>query len=162
MNCSKCGAPLTPVAGRDYLHCSFCLAYSFPRGADLCVDRVVPLGLTTETPCPRCDEPLALGALEGRHVKRCETCRGVLVPTADFGNLVQKRRHEYTGPARRPVPLNPDELRRRVDCPACAGAMEVHPYYGPGNVVIDSCRDCRLVWLDYGELAAIERAPGRR
>jgi Zn-finger nucleic acid-binding protein len=40
--------------------------------------------------------------------------------------------------------------------------MDVHPYYGPGSQVIDSCPHCRLVWLDAGELAAIERAPGRR
>jgi Zn-finger nucleic acid-binding protein len=40
--------------------------------------------------------------------------------------------------------------------------MEVHPYYGPGSQVIDSCHRCRLVWIDSGELAAIEKAPGRR
>jgi Zn-finger nucleic acid-binding protein len=38
--------------------------------------------------------------------------------------------------------------------------MDVHPYYGPGNVVIDTCGKCGLVWLDHGEMAVIENAPG--
>jgi Zn-finger nucleic acid-binding protein len=39
--------------------------------------------------------------------------------------------------------------------------MDVHPYYGPGNVVIDSCSACDLIWLDHGELTQITDAPGR-
>lgn len=39
--------------------------------------------------------------------------------------------------------------------------MDVHPYYGPGNVVIDSCTACSLIWLDYGELQQMTDAPGR-
>lgn len=39
--------------------------------------------------------------------------------------------------------------------------MATHPYYGPGNVVIDTCEDCNIVWLDFGELSQIVDAPGR-
>ena len=39
--------------------------------------------------------------------------------------------------------------------------MDVHPYYGPGNVVIDTCGQCYLVWLDHGELKQIADAPGQ-
>jgi Zn-finger nucleic acid-binding protein len=38
--------------------------------------------------------------------------------------------------------------------------METHPYYGPGNVIIDSCSRCELIWLDFGELKQIADAPG--
>ena len=38
--------------------------------------------------------------------------------------------------------------------------MEVHPYYGPGNVIIDSCTTCDFLWLDAGELRQISDAPG--
>ena len=38
--------------------------------------------------------------------------------------------------------------------------METHPYYGPGNVIIDSCARCEFVWLDFGELKQIADAPG--
>lgn len=39
--------------------------------------------------------------------------------------------------------------------------MSTYPYCGPGNVVIDVCARCTLVWFDHGELGAIIRAPGR-
>jgi Zn-finger nucleic acid-binding protein len=39
--------------------------------------------------------------------------------------------------------------------------MTTHPYYGPGNVVIDNCPACAVIWLDHGELTAIRDAPGR-
>jgi hypothetical protein len=39
--------------------------------------------------------------------------------------------------------------------------MDVHPYFGPGNVIIDTCGTCDLVWLDFGELKQIEDAPGQ-
>jgi Zn-finger nucleic acid-binding protein len=39
--------------------------------------------------------------------------------------------------------------------------MDTHPYYGPGNVVIDNCGRCGLVWLDFGELDRIISAAGR-
>ena len=39
--------------------------------------------------------------------------------------------------------------------------MTTHPYYGPGNVVMESCDSCNLVWLDHGELQQIVDAPGR-
>jgi Zn-finger nucleic acid-binding protein len=37
--------------------------------------------------------------------------------------------------------------------------MSVHPYYGPGNAVVDTCGDCLLVWLDHSELSVIVTAP---
>jgi Zn-finger nucleic acid-binding protein len=40
--------------------------------------------------------------------------------------------------------------------------MDTHPYGGPGNVIIDTCENCSLNWLDYGELQHIVRAPDER
>jgi len=40
--------------------------------------------------------------------------------------------------------------------------METHFYAGPGNVVMDSCENCELIWLDRGELMHIARAPDSR
>ena len=59
----------------------------------------------------------------------------------------------------RPVPA--------PDCPLCASPLaralldDVFAYYGPGNVVIDSCQRCDLIWLDFGELEQITTAGGR-
>ncbi len=39
--------------------------------------------------------------------------------------------------------------------------MQTHPYYGPGNIVIDTCGHCNAIWLDHGELGRAVNAPGR-
>jgi Zn-finger nucleic acid-binding protein len=37
--------------------------------------------------------------------------------------------------------------------------MAAHIYGGPGNVVIDSCENCQVNWLDHGELRRMALAP---
>jgi Zn-finger nucleic acid-binding protein len=105
---------------------------------------------------------MTLAAMDGLQVEHCEDCQGVLVLDEIFALLVRNRRAEYRGAASRPTPINPDLLATRVPCPTCRRSMEVHPFYGPGNVVIDSCCHCGMIWLDCREMAAIEAAPGLR
>jgi Zn-finger nucleic acid-binding protein len=38
--------------------------------------------------------------------------------------------------------------------------MSNHKYMGPGNIIIDTCNDCDLIWLDFGELSKVVAAPG--
>ncbi|MGD0548268.1 MAG: hypothetical protein ABR991_10645, partial [Terracidiphilus sp.] len=38
--------------------------------------------------------------------------------------------------------------------------MDAHFYGGPGNVVIDSCEECCVIWLDRGEARRIARSAG--
>ncbi|MFC2031008.1 zf-TFIIB domain-containing protein [Chloroflexota bacterium] len=52
-------------------------------------------------------------------------------------------------------------MARKLPCPRCGIVMDTHPYYGPGNIVIDNCGRCNLIWLDSGELGTITNAPGR-
>jgi Zn-finger nucleic acid-binding protein len=59
-----------------------------------------------------------------------------------------------------PAPLDRGALRRKIRCPHCKGVMNTHPYGGPGNIVVDNCESCRLVWLDTGELKSVINAPG--
>jgi Zn-finger nucleic acid-binding protein len=39
--------------------------------------------------------------------------------------------------------------------------MNTSPYSGPGNIVVDTCVHCGLMWLDCGELTVMANAPGR-
>lgn len=112
-------------------------------------------------PCPHCAAPLAKSLLDDAFpVEHCERCRGLLIARASFAQAVARRRARQTGPPVEPVPLDRRELKRVISCPACRTQMDVHPYYGPGNVVIDTCSRCDLVWLDFGELQQITDAPG--
>ena len=145
---------------RRYYFCRYCGTFHFldaPERDGIQVLETPPQALR----CTRCSGVLASAVLDGNHpVKYCTTCRGVLLPRATFAHVVQARRTWATGQPVAPLPLNRTELERLMSCPACASRMAVHPYYGPGNVIMDSCETCNLVWLDFGELKQIEDAPG--
>jgi Zn-finger nucleic acid-binding protein len=160
--CTNCGAPLVPSASGRFLVCSHCGASAALPAAAHTDDRVALIGRALEANCPTCGGTLVDGMMDDCRVGHCPGCRGVLLAGEDFAAIVRARRASYRRADAMPVPLEPLELQRRVDCPCCRTPMDVHPYYGPGNTVIDSCPTCGVVWLDHGEIARIERAPGRR
>lgn len=148
-------------ATRGYFFCRYCGSFHFPEtvaddGVRVLAETAPPL------PCPVCEHPLAHAMLdESFQVRYCGNCRGALLPRTSFAAVVQKRRAWASDQPAAPVPIDRGELERQVSCPACTKRMETHPYYGPGNVVIDSCLRCELIWLDFGELRQIVAAPGR-
>lgn len=162
MNCSNCGGPMELVEGRHYLSCRYCSTIGFPTELEDSSDRIKSLESLSDCSCPHCNIQLSEGLIEKVKVDYCEQCRGLLVSSPAFAQIVKQRRAEHRGPDDSPQPLKSDELNRRLNCPSCEQRMEVHPYYGPGNAVVDSCHRCELIWLDHGELGAIERAPGKR
>jgi Zn-finger nucleic acid-binding protein len=85
----------------------------------------------------------------------------VLLPRRTFASVITRRRAWATDPPDEPTPLNREDLSRQLSCPKCGGRFETYPNYGPGNVVIDSCATCDVVWLDFGEMRTMVDAPGR-
>lgn len=146
---------------RRYYFCRHCGTFAFLERGE--VDGIRVLERQAEPlPCPLCREPLAKALLDDRHVvQHCEKCRGVLLERTAFAGAVMGRRARATGPGLAVVELDRRELERRVTCSSCRKMMEVHPYFGPGNVIIDTCAKCDLVWLDFGELKQIADAPGQ-
>lgn len=157
-SCENCGAPMRPVPGRDYFHCEYCSSFAFPEPSP---DGVVLLGETGDVLCPVCSTPLVSASVADVRVLHCANCRGVLVEQEAFSVIVRLMRAQASGEPDPIRPVDRKELERDIACPHCGRTMETHPYYGPGNVVIDNCPRCALVWLDYGELAGIRDAPGR-
>ena len=149
------------VEARGYFFCRYCGSFHFPETAG--DDGIRILG-NAQKPmaCAICAQPLASAMLdESFPVHYCRNCRGVLLPRSSFATVVQTRRAWATDQPGPTIPLNRADLDRKVTCPACSAAMITHPYYGPGNVVLDNCRTCDLIWLDFGELKQIVAAPGR-
>jgi Zn-finger nucleic acid-binding protein len=146
---------------RRYYFCQYCGTFDFIETP--AVDGIQVLERSVEAlPCPLCRVPLAKSLLDETHViEHCERCRGLLIARAGFADAVGRRRGRASGPPAPPVPIDRRELNRRLVCPSCHEQMDVHPYYGPGNVVIDTCSQCDLLWLDFGELSQITDAPGR-
>ena len=162
MHCSNCGAALELTPFSDVADCGHCGTTTLLQRAENGLDRIVwseePMG----TICPRCEDSLVRAALEGCPAEACPQCRGVMLTNAAFGSIVRQRRADYRSAEFTPRPIDLDQLSDPVYCPGCQRTMEVHPYYGPGQQIIDSCVRCGLVWIDSGELTAIERAPGLR
>lgn len=159
MNCENCGAPLKVAPGGNYLFCEYCGSLSFPEERE---DRVQVLGEISDQTCPVCKVNL-VSAKVARQTPAlyCENCRGLMIQQETFGKLVTYLRSSASGPPDPPRALSEAELRRTLYCPNCKKRMDTHPYYGPGNFVIDICSACGLVWLDHGEITAIVKAPGR-
>jgi Zn-finger nucleic acid-binding protein len=145
---------------RRYFFCRYCGTFHFIDSDE--TDGVQVLERADSAPCPVCASPLAKALLDNVHaIQYCEQCRGVLLRRPVFSNVVNARRAFPAGAAVIPSPVDHRELQRRIICPQCRGQMDVHPYYGPGNIVIDTCSRCDVLWLDFGELKQVVDAPGK-
>ena len=121
------------------------------------------IGKSTDFLCPMCpDSNLSVCELHGTQVCGCGSCAGFLIDGASLSDLVIALRIDYRGKQDKPELLDSHELDQFIACPPCGNRMYTHPYHGPGNVVINSCSDCKLIWLDAGEFGKIIRAPGKR
>jgi Zn-finger nucleic acid-binding protein len=156
MNCPTCGGPLRLEEDKDYLICDFCKSMHFPEPD---ADGVRILGEPAQQSCPVCGIPLVHAAIGGLRILYCGRCRGMLIPMDAFLVVAEELRARQRAPCGLPHALDLRELERRIHCPRCGRAMDTHPYAGPGNIVIDSCSECQVDWLDYGELMRIVRAP---
>ena len=146
-----------PVPDRDYFLCEYCGSLAFPRPSP---DGVVALGEKGAVDCPVCSTTLVKGTVAEVRVLHCARCRGILAGRDAFSTIVRYLRAQASGEPDPVRPLNRDDLTREIACPYCGQTMDTHPYYGPGNVVIDNCGHCDVIWLDCGELATIRDAPG--
>ncbi len=159
MNCENCGAPTQPVQEKGYFFCTYCGSFQFPSAT--------PEGIRVleESPelitCPVCWSTLYRASIDGWPVLHCTNCRGFLSAQSIFINILNYRRANAAGPPGKPKPLNRQDLFREIYCPSCKQRMDTHPYYGPGNFVIDVCLHCGILWLDHGELHQATDAPGR-
>jgi Zn-finger nucleic acid-binding protein len=161
MNCRNCGGAMELFPARGYFFCRYCSSFHFPEAT-------APDGVRVLAPsadglsCPACRKTLASALLDEAHtVNYCQNCRGVLLSRGAFADVVRLRRAWATGTPANPIRPEQEELNRRSNCPMCRKHLATHPYYGPGNVVIDTCDTCDVVWLDFGELRQIVDAPGR-
>jgi Zn-finger nucleic acid-binding protein len=167
-NCPACGAPITLRPDTEGCKCDYCHAIFFPGEED---DNVVvsaasassgPAGAAAnpaiDLACQLCNLPLAQAAIAKIPVLYCTQCNGLLVHMGVLPDLIDAQRTGDRPPAVQ-TPPDPGELRRTIQCPKCHRRMDTHFYAGPGNVILDSCGDCLLIWLDRGELSRMAHAP---
>ena len=156
MNCPSCGAPMRLKPDMESFRCDYCQSVYFPEKND---DGVRVLGEPSGQDCPLCKVPLVHAAIDKVRIIYCTGCHGMLISMPVFEVLVEELQADAGGRATTVQPASDSEdLRRKIDCPQCHRPMDAHFYAGPGNVVIDSCEECSLIWLDRGELMRIVHA----
>jgi Zn-finger nucleic acid-binding protein len=142
--------------GREGLTCDYCRSVYFP---DKNNDGIRVLDELSELSCPVCAIPLAHALLAAHQILYCTRCRGSLIPATVFVLILEDLRVRRSDSCSIPHRPDPEELKRRIQCPQCHHDMDAHYYAGPGNIVIDDCARCELNWMDAGELMVVVRAP---
>ncbi|MGA9670645.1 MAG: zf-TFIIB domain-containing protein [Terracidiphilus sp.] len=156
MNCPSCGAPMRLKPDMASFKCEYCLSVYLPEiNVD---DGVRVLDEPSGQDCPICNTGLVHATVNTIRICYCKKCHGMLVPMEVLQSLVQELQTDKRAATIQP-PADATDLRRKINCPQCHRRMDAHFYAGPGNVVIDSCENCSLIWLDRGELMRIVRAP---
>jgi len=135
--------------------CSYCNSDYVPQANFEGVRVMAP----SESHCPLCKTNLNQAKLLSYGLLYCGACEGMLLEMDELMPLTEDLRASHDAPAYIGRPPDPKDLDRRIDCPLCGLTMDTHPYYGPGNVDIDTCEPCAVHWLDRGELRRIALAP---
>lgn len=155
MNCKHCGAPLRLEEGQEFFHCQYCGSYDFP---DANQDGVALLDDVSAFACPLCKEPLVFAAIRKIRILSCPNCRGNLIPQSKMLPILRQAKPSKPIRTHSANLQNKSELTRSSACPSCHKTMAAYPYGGPGNVIIQGCELCQLIWLDFGELSRIIRS----
>ena len=160
MSCPACGAPVALKPDTEGFRCDYCHSVFFPGEEEDGVQVVLtqadlPLSLA----CPVCSLPLVHASITKIPVLYCPQCHGLLMPMNELVSLIDALRAAREKLPAVQTPPDNDDLKRTLQCPQCHRRMETHFYAGPGNVIVDSCSDCFLIWLDRGEPSRIAHAP---
>jgi Zn-finger nucleic acid-binding protein len=148
MHCENCGGSVLGGTANNNLRCDFCEASRCEKVLRKVAARIKLLRGSTDVECPGCSQELRLGKLSKSKVLHCTHCRGLLMTTGTLREMVRQQRSKQprVGPA--PQAVAGTAFRRSVACPQCTMLLELHPYHGPGQVMIESCGRCNLVWFD--------------
>ena len=157
--CPACGAPVTPKPDTAGFKCDYCHAVFYPGEEDDGVVVGSELEPQQARACPLCSVPLVRATIAKIPVLYCTQCHGLLLPMPVLPDIVDEMRAGRDGQAAVQAPPDRGDLTRAIRCPQCSQRMDTHFYAGPGNVIIDSCGACLLLWLDRGELTRIAHAP---
>lgn len=113
--------------------------------------------------CPQCAIPLHGDAYERQPVSRCPRCDGTWLAKGDLERIQEAHLVDHSVQHR----LGTDTVERSVDmarqralpprtCPKCGDPMERREYGLASQVLIDACPHGDGLWLDAGELEAVE------
>jgi Zn-finger nucleic acid-binding protein len=118
------------------------------------------LGYGARMQCPRDGSPLSEQRYEADiQVDACAACGGVWLDDGELEAIQESAERDYTKDIERmPELIGPKAARSEglLACPKCGAEMAAQEYAHCSAVVIDVCPEGHGVWLDGGELRALE------
>jgi Zn-finger nucleic acid-binding protein len=115
--------------------------------------------------CPRDGSGLSAERYEGEiELDRCAACRGTWLDTGELEAIQKTVERDHSKHVDAPMQSVKESynavqqgIAPRVPCPKCGTSMTVRPFGMGSQIVIDECPDGCGIWLDGGELEALER-----
>lgn len=113
--------------------------------------------------CPQCGSVLESLTWESNvKVDQCPACRGVWLDKGELERIEELVEHDYSHSLRRldsaaaAYELARQKTQAERPCPQCQQSLEKEEYGYCSEILIDHCAECGGVWLDRGELEALE------
>ncbi|MBK7585105.1 MAG: zf-TFIIB domain-containing protein [Myxococcales bacterium] len=115
--------------------------------------------------CPRDKSALETKTYEAKiEVDQCPACSGMWLDKGELEAIQESKENDYS----KVLENLPDSVSRSINkaaqiesgpiaCPKCAAEMDVKEYAYCSQVVIDACPEGCGIWLDGGELQALEK-----
>ncbi len=113
--------------------------------------------------CPFNEVDLVKEMYEGVELDKCPKCRGLWLDPGELERIQRTQEVDYSSRLQEAVNAaaaaynHERQLQEQaLACPACGVTMEKQEHGFNKWVVIDFCPGCRGIWLDEGELEALE------
>ena len=110
--------------------------------------------------CPKCpNSPLVATRVQDIEVDRCQTCEGIWFDNYELIPLLHERIADLAALRGKSTP--PGANQKHGQCPRdSAGLIRVSSALGR-SVILDTCPECRGVWLDGGEFDTLLKSVDR-
>jgi Zn-finger nucleic acid-binding protein len=114
--------------------------------------------------CPRDGEKLFPVQYEDDvYVDECTKCKGAFLDRGEIEKIEEDHAHEFRDALSRMPDLVAGAYERarqreegEIRCPKCSAEMETREYAYCSQVMINKCVKCGGIWLDRGEVEALE------
>ena len=106
--------------------------------------------------CPSCDDVIMdKDTLYLQEIERCGECNGIFLDDGELGAIVRLMKLYRSVKLEEPEIETLDDVNRLpYNCPADGSKLTREDY---GGLPVDTCDECRGIWLDDGELVSLKR-----
>jgi uncharacterized protein len=96
-------------------------------------------------------------------IDKCPQCRGIWLDPGELEEIQKTQEIDYSDRLEKHV--NKDAVKynkerqlksNTINCPGCEILMEKHEHGHNSMIIVDICPSCHGLWLDEGELEALE------